>query len=416
MPKRPEINANNVDYLVEKFNSIETGETSAESLINSKDFANYTGPDAFRVGIEAKMIENQPKNAAAKAGIKNSYAEAFQQAFYSELGIEATQDISILDKDEREAFAQSILASGGGYTQQTGMIATNINPLLDDLFYNNSILADVTKWPDGEEKEDVTDITNERTAVQGAESQTGTPADNTTVSETLDPSNVSFIDVHDLSRLFKLVENPVNAGIRTAKMLRAIMIQAETAIIGSAASDTRGANQFYSILNNKASTGTNKGSLALTLSIVAGVRPVNHIDAINHAMSLHSGVFAPEDAKRYTPVVNYATWMRLVRTLDANNLPYYDATTDSFPQLVCKPKPRVVSTALANDVVGLWDLSKYMVKKLAPIQLQSVFNPQTMQWRTYMEAYMDGTMRMAYKATPTKNAFRHFSLKTDYTV
>ena len=287
---------------------------------------------------------------------------------------------------------------------------------MDKYFYDNSILSDVTILPFSEDTETITDITNERTATASDELSGDAYEDNTTVVDQITPS-IRISEIQEISLKLKEIMNPVNTATLMAKMMRAIKNQIETMIIGSVGSATNGANQFYSILNNLGSTGTNRGSTAFTLSVTPGTRPVNHIDAINSAMA-NLPIFSAEDAGQYKVCCNWATGVKLMRVLDANNQYYYDYDSKTFKSLLTGGEVRIVnSSSLADDVIGIWPLKQVIVKMSRGFEIQTrVASLQSNKMEVCIDTYADATLSMAYKATPSKNGFRHITLKSDYTV
>jgi hypothetical protein len=66
---------------------------------------------------------------------------------------------------------------------------------------------------------------------------------------------------------------------------------------------------------------------------------------------------------------------------------------------------------MPDDTVGVFDLFNYKLKLLRAPRMFSFIDADkiTMVYDTYA----DGTPTFGYKATPTKNGFRHFTIETD---
>jgi hypothetical protein len=202
-----------------------------------------------------------------------------------------------------------------------------------------------------------------------------------------------------------------------AKMMRSVKNQLEAMIIGATGSATNGALQFYSILNNLPPSGTNRGSIAFTLPTTGSNKPLHHIDAINVTLG-ELPISSPEDAQLFTPVVNWKTFIKLMRVTDTTNQYFYDYETKTFKSLLTGGSVRVVAnTSLPDDVVGIWDLSNVQLKMLRGFEIKTrISSLANNKLEIYIDTYADAGLSMAYKATPTKNGFRHITLKADYSV
>lgn len=409
------------EYLVEQFNKIENADYSKtketlESFI-SQEIRNYQGGhsqgDMFLSSIEACLI-------AGEKGLRNEYKETFNRTLNSKLGLKKKNgfylEAEVLSKEEQvvaEQFAQSVQTATGGVILG-GQLRTNVSNLIDKYFYNNSILADVTVMPYGEDTETITDYTNERIALASDEMNGDAFEDNTTISDTITPS-IRISDIQEISLKLKEVMNPVNSATQLAKMLRAVKNQIETMIIGNLATGTNGTNQFFSIMNSQTAIGSNRGSIAVVLPIALGVRPANHIDAINVAAG-ELPIFSAEDASQFKVCTNWRTAIKLMRVMDTTNQYYYDYDTKTFKSLLTGGEIRIVnSTSLADDLIGIWDLKSVIVKMSRGFEIQTrIASLQTNKMEICIDTYADATISMAYKAIPLKNGFRHITLKADY--
>jgi hypothetical protein len=404
------------DFTLEQFKKIETGEIKAQDFIQSNDF-DSSSTDAYTQALEAKILEGESN---ARFTGKNQYKEQFTRALYQELGITrpAEAKIEVLNKEEREQFAnQTVLSTASSGVPVGGIIATNINPLLDDLFYDNSIINEITTFADGKDKENVTDITNERTGQTGDEQDTGTANTNSTIEYTLNPLQTRIFDTMTQTLLLQEIENPTQSAIEIAKMVRACMNQAEVLVFGDKmTSPIIGAKGvFYPVLNAFASSGSNRGALSVTFVTTAGTRPTNHIDAINYVVG-QLPIYSKSDAMKYKVYMNFKTFVKLTRVVDGMGRYYYDSASNSFPSLLCDPRIRIVNTGtIADDDFVVGDFTKVVGKRLRGLKIQQrvVSNAVREVW---VDTYMDATLRFAYKATATKNAFRYATLKVDYTV
>jgi hypothetical protein len=386
---------------------VKSGESTVEQFMKKADIGSMKNEAAaaelFMTAIEAKAIESE--------GIfGNKYLESFNRTRQQELGI--TDEVSLLTdeeqsliKDKSEKFAMTM--SDGTGTLQNGIIATNISAQMEKYFYDSNILSAVDLLPAGTASEEITDVTNDRAGENRAELTAPTPVDDTTVVDTLTPAkNGEISDSIVLSDLLWEVQDPRTAALRIARMERALRNRVDANIIGATGSSTNGANQFYSILNNLASTGTNRGSLA---QAVTAVGVTNHIDAINYVLG-QINFFNPEDVAGCLVVGNWATVSRVIRTLDANNRYYFDPQTRVCRDLMTGSAIQVNNNMPANTI-GVFDMKNYKVKLAFSPKLKMVeaTNGKTLKYFTAG----DGTPTFAYKATATKNGFRHFVIETD---
>ncbi len=410
---------NRTKYLIESFNKIEEAPINETKevleIFLNENIRDQNHGDILVSSIEACMI-------AGQKGLRNEYQEIFNKTLNSKLGLEKDSksylEVQVLTTEDRktaEHFAQTVQTATGGNILG-GQLRTNIAYVIDKYFYNNSILADVTVMPYGEDTETVTDVTNIRVATATDELTGDVYEDNVSVVDTITPS-IRISDSIEMSLKLREVMNPVNTATIIAKMLRTVSNQIESMIIGAVGSATNGTNQFYSILNNLAPISTNRGSITVTLPIAAGARPLNHIDAIN-LVAGQLPIYSAQDALKFTVCCNWATMNKLIRVADSTNQFYYNFETKTFTNLLTGGTARIVNnSSLPNDVVGIWDLSGVIVKLSRPFQIQSrISSLRDNRFEMVIDSYADATLSMAYKAIPLKNGFRDFTLKADYSL
>lgn len=388
---------------LELFGKIENGEINPHELSLEK-LKNRGFENPYMDLLESKILFSELKG--------DSFKETFERTLSKELGFEKTVEIKTLNSKERELqaekFTQSVSSVSG--TVQGGLQATMLYPLLDKYFYDNSIMNEVTLADMDANSLTVTDLTNERVGNSSDELATTTGTDNTTLADTITP-NIRVWDKHEVSRYFLEVEGASAQAIRLAKMVRGVKNRIENMIIGDSGASTNGANQFWSIMNNQPNTGSNRGSIALTLPLSNQIR--NHVDAVNFAVS-QLPVFDASDFSKQNAFCNSRTAFKIMRTLDANNQYYFDMTSKSTKNLLTGGGFRIVN-ALPDDVVLVGDIKNYILKMLRMPRI-GIFEKSSESIEIFMDTYADGTPSMAYKANSNKNGFRHFTLKTDYNV
>ncbi|MGL6337558.1 MAG: hypothetical protein ACRC80_00270 [Waterburya sp.] len=366
---------------------------------NTRQFVEAAGIVSL---LEAKMIESSEDWGG-------SYREQFSRALSSVLGVDPTKyNVEVLTEDEQaaaETFAQTAYATGGGNTPLTGLIATNITPLMDKYFYDSPIMKEITILQLGIGDVKVTDIINDRLATAGNETQAPAAVDNTESVDTLSPS-INIQDQFDFSYLLNEINDPVTMAMKTGKQMRGVRNKADSMIIGDPALATNGANQFWSILNNQPATGSNRGSLAIP---VIGVGVANHVDAINYTFG-QMPMFDAASVKGLAVIGNWASINRVMRTTDANNQYYYDSATDSVRSLQNGGK-LIINPFMPANIIGCWDLRNVQLKMVSLPRFRTFLGKNMIT--LICEMNCDAGIGMAYKATPTKNGFRHFTLETD---
>lgn len=313
----------------------------------------------------------------------------------------------------KEKFNTTIAETGAGLNVMGGLIATNVRTVIDKYFYDSPIMRAITVLDNKDGNvEVITDFTNERTAVSAAETTVTTANDNITLSDTIQPT-IRIIDRQELSSLFREVVTPTTFAKIITKMERAIIRMMEVQIIGSTAAATNGTNQFWSILNNTAASGTNRGSLALTLPLsgtAGGVK--NDIDAVNYAIS-QLPLYDVADIATTKLGMNFPTWCKIMRSFDANNNYYFDKVSKKMVSLIGDTEVLIFAT-MPDDLILVGDYSNYIVKLLRNPQLKS-FSYEDKDV-ILQDTFADGTPSMSYKNIPSKNGFRHFTLKANYAV
>lgn len=399
---------NNLNIVQDLVQSVKKGEKTVETFMAGLNPDQVDG-NVVTAGLEAKILTG---NGAFG---RNQFLEAFNKSRQRALGLSgekyekfAVQTLNDEEKqvlkEEAEKFSQTSNDTGAGLTQITSLVETNLLPVMDKYFYNTPLMQAATVLPDGSDKVDVRDITNDRTGEAQNETDTLTQADDTVVVDTLDPRKVRIANSKNITWLLEELGDPTTAGAMVGRMERAINRKIEDLVIGAAATDTDGAEQFYAIFNSKAASGTNRGSNAVTL-LDAG--PVDHISAINFllgSLPLHS----MEEVRNQTVAMNwvtFATKVNLVR--DANNLPIPLNTISNGGNIM-------IMEEIANDVVLVGDLSNVVLKFLRRPRFRTRIVDDN-YIRLIYDTYGDGTIRFAYKNTATKNGFRHGTLLADYT-
>lgn len=393
---------NNLNVAYDLITGIQKGETTVEKFVSKLDI-NHIDANVITSAIEGSMIQSKGMFG------RNSYVEAFNKARKNALKVstEGYKEIIVLSEAEKEVFkaetekfTQTSNDTGAGLTQISSLVATSLLPVMQKYFYETPILQLVTT-SEGTDKLEVRDITNNRAAEAIAETTAPTPADDTVVIDTLDPRKVRLIDSKTITWLLQEIGDPTTSGDMIGRMEFAIRKQIEALVIGATGSDTDGANQFYSILNSKASSGTNRGSLAVTLT---GVGIVNEIDAINYLLG-QLPLDGDQSVATQSVVTNWATKVNVLRSKDANNL--YIGEKALFNQ-----SGITTISSMANNVVLAGDFSNVVLRLLrAPKLTTRIVDDNTI--RLIYDTYGDGTIRFAYKATATKNGFRHGTLETD---
>ncbi len=398
---------NGSDFLVETFSSLENGALSLNEvknrIINRNDV-----DDKFTALIEAQIVAHETKHG-------NGYLEAFNDVISSEFDLPATKRIEVLSKDEFEAvkedFAQTVNTTSGGFVALPQIAKTNFTNLLDDIFYESSILADCTLYPDGPDNEEVRVVTNTRSAVTGNETVAGVYADNTVDAETLNPNRVRIVDVQEVTRNFQETSNAVDSGTMVNMMLRSCINQAETNLVGAVATAVPAGRDgvVYPILNALASTGTNKGALVVPL-VTVGV--TNHVDAINY-LTGQLPVYDLSDLDKYKVYGNWFTINTILRTLDANTQYYFDKETKQIKSVLIDAAMKILS-ATPNYRILVANMKRMRVKRLRAIKFESrISSLKDNKAELCVDTFLDALPTFAYKAIPTKNEFRTAVLEAD---
>lgn len=431
---------NNLNFAAEIIHAGKTGQKKVADIIANMNISQVNDHNIIIAAVEGFALENQGFLG------QNSYLEAFNKARASELykGEAVSQGevdrlykpVQMMTREEKEifqaevkrtesevkrteSFAQSANDTGGSLTQISSLVETTLLPAMTRYFYDSPVLKLANVLPYGRDRVEVRDIINDRLAEAIGETTaltTTTATDDTVVVDTLDPKKIRIVDNKTITWLLNELEDPTLAGKMFGRMERAVRRRVEMLVFGSLATDTDGANQFYSILNNKASSGTNRGSLAVTVNGVGigGVAAnANHVEAINYVVS-QMPLDGDVSVGQVVVCCNFATKMKIMRTLDGNNNYYFDMVTGETRALASGIQI-VVIPSLANDLVVVADLSGVVLKFLRQPKLTTRIVDDNYIRLTY-DTYGDGTISFAYKATPTKNGFRHFTLQSNYLV
>jgi len=379
--------------------------------------------------------------ASQKPGFlgRGGYLEAFNDARANELfrGMPISREernkeykpVSLMTEPEREVFqdevkitenfAQTSQDAGAGLTQLASIVGTTLLPAMSRYFYDSPLIELGTKLIDGNSKVEVSDIINDRNAEAGGETTlltTDITRDDTVIIDTIDPRLVRISDNKTISWLLNELGDPTTAGSMIGRMERGLRRRIELLAFGTLATSTNGANQFYSILNNLAATGVNRGSIPVVVNgvgIGGNTANANHIDAINYViqqMPLDGDV----SVSSVSICCNFATKMKIMRTLNGFSQYYFEMASGVTRDLATGEKITVIST-LPNDLVVVADLSNIIFKFLrAPKFTTRIVDDNFL--RLVYDTYGDSTIRFGYKATPSKNGFRHFTLQNNYLV
>lgn len=351
------------------------------------------------------------------AGSSEKWREEFNKGFSLEFGqkYEYIRKLSEEDKQNLENFAVS--RSGVAEATIGNIIQTNIMTARDDLFRKTSILSKVNVITDTNSYR-IPEFGNEIEADRINENAVGTSKDDVARSGdllTLDGSANKLKVYNRLTRLALKSLSPADLGKMQARLARALMRKIEREIfLGSNAN-----SQACGFINT--TTGaTAFGALTTTFSTVVGTRPVNHIDALEAIVGDLSGEIDDSDLSKYNYVLNRPTKTKIVRTVDVNNNFYFDSLTESQKSLL-SGITFYTSSVMSNDVVGLFDLSKYyaLIDTMPTLEL---YERESEEVDVKLVLHMDGGISMGYKtladgttANTAKNAHRVATLKADYT-
>lgn len=396
-------NQNNLNVAKDLIQGVQKGETTVEKFVSKLD-VNHIDANVITSAVEGKMIEGTGMFG------RNSYVEAFNRARKNALKVstDGYKDVAMLTSEEKEAFVaetekftQTSNDTGSGLTQISSLVATSLLPVMQKYFYETPILNLATVLGEGTDKVDVRDVTNNRAGEAQGETDALTAVDDTVVIDTLDPRKVRIADSKEITWLLNELGDPTTSGDMFGRMEFSLRKQIEALVIGATASDTDGAKQFYSILNSKASSGTNRGSLAVTLT---GVGIVNEIDAINYILG-QLPLDGDQSVETQTVLANWATKVNVKRAKDGDNLYIGEQA------LFNNSGVTTVSVMPANTVL-VGDMSNVVLKFLRSPRLTTRIVDDNKIKLVY-DTYGDGTIRFAYKGTSTKNGFRHGVLETD---
>lgn len=433
-------NANNINVAKDIIESSRKGE-NFEKIISDLD---HTKIDQNVVVATIEAFATQKQGFLGRGG----YLDAFNNARANELfkGMPISREernkeykpVSLMTQPEREVFQAEVRVAenlvktkknnseyfnqtsqdtGAGLTQLASIVGTTLLPAMSRYFYDSPIIDLGTKLIEGNSKVEVADIINDRTAEASGETTpltTDITRDDTMVIDTIDPRLVRISDNKTISWLLNELGDPTTAGSMIGRMERSLRRRVELLAFGSLATPTNGANQFYSILNNLAATGVNRGSIPVVVNgvgIGGNVANANHIDAINYViqqMPLDGDV----SVSSVSICCNFATKMKIMRTLNGFSQYYFEMASGVTRDLATGEKITVIST-LPNDLVVVADLSNVVFKFLrAPRFTTRIVDDNYV--RLVYDTYGDSTIRFAYKANPAKNGFRHFTLQSNY--
>lgn len=353
-----------------------------------------------------------------KAGEDKDWLNQFNTAFKKEYKTDI-DFLRTLNEEEKEAITKfATTRNTSGDATIGNIIQTNILTAIDDFFAKSTLLSKVQIIKDVESYQ-LPEFADELTAEQIAENATGTAVDSVPRSGdtlTLGSSANKIKIQYELTELALKSLNPVELGIMQARLLRGLEKKIEQQIISG-----NNTNQFCGFINSL--TGANAfGAIPITFSIVEGERPENHVDALEYMVGELPSDIDDEQVANYVAIVNRKTKTKIIRTMDVNQRYYFDKSGGVVRSLQSNIMLHT-SSNIADDVVLLVDLSKYLVLLKSSPEIKIKEAPDNEIFYISAVAYADGGMRMGYKfkadgTTPNldKNAFRVATLKADYTL
>ena len=381
---------------------------SVELLKKAKqqgDSITSTAQEIFAAG----SINSDSINAAIDyaASASDSWREQFNAGFNKTYGkaVDPLKKFSGEELEKIESFA--VTRNGEGDATIGNVIQTNILTAMDDLYKKDSILSKIQLITDTNSyqmPEFGLELEADRVAEEvGSTSKDDVPRSGDTL--TLGNNTNKLRSGNVVSRLTLESMNPTDLGIMQARITRSMMKKIEREVFNG----TNATGQACGLLVGDSTFG----AAPVTFSTVAGTRPINHIDALNYLIQELPAEFDDADLSRYVFALNRRTKNKITRTVDVNNNFYFDQGSQSTTSLL-DGTSFYTSSVIANDVVGLVDLSDYygLINAMPNIEVRELDNEM---FEVKSVCYFDGGIRMAYKDAVEKNAHRVATLKADYT-
>ena len=302
--------------------------------------------------------------------------------------------------------------------------------LLNEIFFETSIFADVTKYADGPDPEEIREVTNVRVATSGNETLSATYSDDTVEPLTINPNSVRVVDGQLLTRNFEESKNPVDASSLIAMKMRAVGRRCETLIFGTNTGTTQAAfqtlanmsvvnpasrnGQIYSLMNSLAVSGANRGARILN---PIGVGIVNHLDALVWMVQNTKGIKTLKDIKGMAHYMNLTTALAILRTINntGGNLYYWDTVSDTITSILLQLPIKIVDDATLLDwQVVTGKMKNFRTKALGGVRFESrVTSLKDNQLEVIAEIFFDGAPINSFKNIPNKNNFTAMLLESD---
>lgn len=416
---------NEADFLNENFTAIETGKKSVSDVVSSI-LKNPEVEDKITSSIEANMIGHQSQ-------FGNKYIETFEANFLSEMGIDNKArvaagyepfSIKIQSAEEYkqniETFNQTVNVTAGANVALPQIVKTNFSNLLNEIFFDTGIWADITSYQDGADNEEIREITNIRNATAGNETTALVATNDTVETILLNPNRVRAGDMQFCTRNFQESKNPVDASTLLAMKMRSVRRRTEQLIFGSNSGTTQVTfqaltnmtninpatrdGQIYSIMNNLAISGANRGALVLN-PIGQGIK--NHIDALNWAIGSTRGIQDVGHMQGFAHYMNFRTAMEIFRTMDTQNTYYFNKVTGEMTSLLLNIPIKIVDVGTLLDwQVVTGKMKNVRAKKLNGIKFETnIVSLENNRMEMVAEVFFDAAPINCFKNIPNKNNF-----------
>ena len=367
-------------------------------------------------GFHSTLFSAIDAAASKDAGWRSQFNNAFNKAYF---GNDVSQyvDFKKLTKEQKESttnfavdqklvnadFATTAHETGAGLGALAGIIETDILPTIDLLTYNSGILSKVTTLMDTNSKQ-LPEYGVDNVATSHAETGSSTPADRIPRNGDKLTADKKIQASTEISELALMSMNPVDYATLVAELLRSVSYFIEDQIFNG---DNTGEN-FCGLLAGDATWG----AIELDATYAAGPagNPADDVDYLETIVQrMPKNLF---DYSRYTFAMNNTSALQIARTRDANARPYLMYKDGGGFQSFQTGIPFGIFNSIADNKVGLFDLSLYYVIMAKSIQFKSdVADIKSGVTTVLAETYADGGIRGGYKDVESKNAHRFGTLQ-----
>jgi hypothetical protein len=398
---------------------------------NEKEFRQelITGSGIETVKQYAQNLNNKSKaeltnalfDIIDSAAVNPVWRSQFNKAFNKAMG--SAVNFDVYTDAEREDMKQFTITGGVSGTSITGLFETNILPIVDGLLFdNNPVLSRVSIIDAGVNNSSLAFKLNEFASELNAENldedDAGTEADDRPRDgDTLTPDKKIQAST-SFTEYALLTMNPTLLAQFIARLIK----RTQNRLVANIFSGINSSNQFKGLINTVGSTEDDQEG-SLLYNATGGADNIDKV--LELAGDLPDAVTEGEESK-YAYFMTRSTWYQKVRLVkDANsNYKINNVITEVGGQRTLNGLPVVfVGFGLANNRVGLYDLSNYYLAKRGQLMFKTdegLANVKTGNVTAVARLYADGGMVMAHKNAvgsgaaandnQARNMFRHVDL------